>query len=210
MRPSEQPTPSNLLLASHGDSISRDMGASNYIYVTSSLITQNQSLSARIRGRGINGISYDYRWPLEPYDQTLITDAPISVDPIQVVGIPNWLIVFAGTNGLALAGHSVATEYANFKTYIGDRIAAGWNASRIVAVLMLPRTVLNYVNQVTAFNTSILGDDGGFGYKVARTDLQPVGASGANLDLTLFYDGTHPTVLGQSQIAAACYAAMYP
>lgn len=208
--PSTPPVAADLLLQTHGDSISRDLGYDNYIFVCGSLIVSGQELNPRLAERGINGISYDYHWGGEPYDATMMTDAPVAVDVNIDPGIPSYLTIFAGTNGIALGGHSVATEYADFKAYVAARVSAGWDPSLMVAVLMLPRTDLNYETVTTAFNDLIRGDDGGFGYRVARTDLQPVGMDGANLDPLLFYDGTHPTALGQSQIATAVYDAMFP
>ena len=200
----------DLNIASHGDSISRDLGLSNYVYQLRSLILAETGDYASIAQRGINGISYNYRWPFEPQNVTMITDAPTSVDPTQADGIDDWLLVFAGTNGIAINGNSAATEYADFKTYITARISAGWTADNIVVATMLPRTgVTDSIRQ--DFNTALVGDDGGYGYRLARLDLNAnIGDAGDDANATYFYDGTHPTAAGHAIIAQIFYDAMFP
>ncbi len=212
MRPNVQPVAADLVVASHGDSLSKDFGKDNYIFQLKALITSGQSLNARLAQRGINGISYNYRWPSEPYTATMLTDATAVVDPVRVSGINSWLIVFAGTNGMvaSLGNHSAATEYADFKTYIAARISAGWSANKIIACTMLPRTGFTDSIRQT-FITSMVGDDGGYGYRLARLDQNAnIGAAGDDTNLTYFYDGTHPTAAGHAIIASTIYGAMFP
>lgn len=199
-------------LVAHGDSITRDQGRFNYVFGVRDAIVSGQGAVVSVTQRGINGISYNYRWPSEPYTETMITDAPISVDPARRSDIPSWLIVFAGTNGMnaSLGNHSAATEYANFKTYIAARIAAGWTANRIVVVTMLPRTGFTDATRQT-FNTSLAGDDGGYGYRLARVDQNTtIGDAGDDTNTTYYYDGTHPTEAGHAIIASVIYGAMFP
>ncbi len=201
-----------MIIVAHGDSITADKGASNYIQVVWGLVNAGQGMYAKVYQRGINGISYNYAWPTSGYASTLTEDAALLVDAYQQPGKTNWLVVFAGTNGLngSLGNHSAATEYANFKTYIAARIAAGWRAANIVVCTMLPRTGFTDSIRQT-FNTSLVGDDGGYGYKLARFDLNAnIGAAGQNLNTTYFYDGIHLTTVGQSIAGGIVYGAMYP
>lgn len=205
-----QPPADNLLVATHGDSMTRDQGRFNYLFVLQASILSGQSLRAATAQRGINGISYNYRWTGEPYTETMATDAPLVVDPARRTDIPSWLVVFAGTNGMAIGLHSAATEYADFKTYIAARIVAGWSANRIVVATMLPRGGFTDATRQT-FNASLVGDDGGYGYRLARLDQNAsIGDAGDSADATYFYDTVHPTIAGHSVIAGIIYSAMFP
>lgn len=165
---------------------------------------------AAVAQRGINGISWDYRWPFESYDATLSTDAPTYVDPVQVSGIDNWLIAWAGTNGLALAGNSAASEYADLVEYLGDRISAGWDAGKIVVPTMLPRSGFSETTRGD-YNAAIVADATAIGYRVARLDLDPdIGGAGDEANGTYYYDGIHLTDAGQTKVAAILYDVIFP
>lgn len=212
LSPNVPVTVPNLILVAHGDSITYDKGASNYIQVVWGLINSGQGLYPSVLQRGISGASYNYSWNGQSDPDTLTQDAILLVDTYRQGGKTNWLVVFAGTNGMtpALGNHSAATEYANFKTYISARIAAGWLSKNIVVCTMLPRSGFTDATR-QAFNMSLVGDDGGYGYKLARLDLNAnIGAAGADTNTTYFQDGIHPTTVGQSIIAGIVYAAMYP
>lgn len=212
IRPNIAPVAADMLIATHGDSITRDQDQNNYVFALKTLIVSSRSQYPRLVPRGINGISYNYRWSSEPYTETMITDAPISVDPLRTSIVTSWLIVFAGTNGMngSLGNHSAATEYTNFKTYIAARISAGWSANKIVVVTMLPRTGFTDATRQT-FNASLVGDDGSYGYRLARVDQNAnIGAAGADTNTTYFYDGTHPTPAGHAIIGQVIYNAMFP
>lgn len=206
----------NIVLAFHGDSITRDVISagqerSNFCFVVYNSVSNISGLFPSFTQRGINGISYNYRWPSEPYIATLTEDALNVLDLVKQTGSStNWLVVFAGTNGIVLQGNTGAVEYANFKTYIAARVSAGWIPTNIVVITMLPRTGLSEVSR-GIFNTSVVGDDGGYGYKLARVDLNAdIGLAGDNLNTVYFYDGTHPTAAGHAIIASIVYAVMYP
>jgi len=201
--------PATLLIATHGDSISRDREYNNYAYVLRSLINDNPDACAVIRPRGINGISWDYRWGGEQYTATMTEDGE-QVDSGLRDDIPCWLVLFAGTNGMALGSHSAATEYADFKSYLDDRIAAGWVADRVIVCTMLPRTSFNDATR-TAYNNSLVEDDGAYGYRIAPLHLDAsIGAAGQNTDTDYFYDGTHLTAAGHEIVAQITYDAMFP
>jgi hypothetical protein len=214
MRPAVQPVAADLFIQAHGDSFTFDMGDfNNYLFVLKASILASKGLNARVARRGINGISYNYRWPSQPYNATLISDAATGVDVSRVPGIDNWLLVLAGTNGMSvgLGGNSAAVEYGNFKTYIAQEIAAGWVASRIVVGTCAPRSTITEVVR-GAFNTSLVGDDGGYGYRVARLDLNTnIGAAGANNNLAYYQaDATHWNPAGHVEAAGVFFNTMFP
>lgn len=195
-------------IVAHGDSMSLT-GAVQQIYLPriAALITSNAVGVAQWTRCGINGASWNFAWVSAGYPYTLTQDAPLRVDPKRS-GLPNWLIVFAGTNGITLNANSAATEYAAFQTYIAARVAAGWPAAKIIVCTMLPRTGVSETTR-TNYNASLVGDSGGVGYKLARLDLDAsIGAAGQDTNLTWFLDGTHPTDAGQAIIASLIYAQM--
>lgn len=200
----------NFQVVTHGDSITRDKGRFNYIYGLSWLLINGQSLSPTILKRGINGISWNFRWTGEPYTNTMLQDAPLLVDPARRLDINRrWLVAFAGSNGISINGNSAATEYTAFTNYIAARIAAGWTATNIIVCTMLPRTgVTDSVR--TNYNGLIVADSGAYGYKVSRLDLTVIGAPGADLNTAYFYDGIHPTEFGHAVIATNIYNVMFP
>lgn len=196
-------------LVAHGDSMSLT-GNVQQTYlprVIRMLKTAGYGVSGWTRC-GINGASWAYAWPNAGYASDMTADALLRVDTVKSASLTNWLIVFAGTNGILLGSHSAATEYANFKTYIAARISAGWTGSRIVVCTMLPRTTLSESTRST-YNASLVGDDAGTGYKVVRLDLDPnLGLAGQNLNLSWFLDGTHPTDAGHAIIAQLIFNAI--
>lgn len=198
---------SNYSIVAHGDSMSLT-GAVKKTYLPR-LAELLGARCAQWTRCGINGASWAFAWASAGYAWTLTEDALLRVDSAMgpsVAGAPrNVLIVFAGTNGVILGGHSAATEYANFKTYIAARIAAGWRGKDIIVCTMLPRTGLSEPTRTT-YNASLVGDDGAYGYKLARLDLNAsIGAAGQNLNTTWFLDGTHPTDAGHAVIAQILY-----
>lgn len=200
----------DLLILSHGDSMTRDLESDNYLHILKSLVVATTGDYVTASHRGINGISYDFRWEFEPINTTLLLDAPTTIDPRRIDGIDNWLIVFAGSNGMAIGGHSAATEYADFKTYIDARIAAGWVADNIVAVTMMPRNGFADATR-QAFNAAMVGDDDELGYRVARADLDDdIGGEGDCDDTDFYYDGTHLNAAGHARLAQIIHDTMFP
>lgn len=194
----------------HGDSISRQLGADNYLYELQGLIASNRSEKAHVWQRGTDGISWAYDWPEDPGTETMTSEAAAVIDARRIGTKPNWLVAFAGTNGLAVGGHSAATEAADFVTYLNARLAAGWSASRIVVPTMLPRTGVDEGLR-SAYNTALVNAATSAGCQVARLDLDPdIGAAGQDLDTDWFADGIHPTAAGHTRIAEIVYDAMFP
>ena len=184
-------------IVAHGDSISLTSGCNKtYLPRLPALLTGN----TRWIRCGANGHSWAYAWPSSGYAYTMMQDAPLRVDP-QRISVPNWLIAFAGTNGIILGGHSAATEAADAATYLDARIAAGWDATKIVVCTMLPRTGDNDATRA-AYNTALVSAANARGCKLARLDLDAtIGPDGADTNLTYFSDGTHPTDAGHAIIA---------
>lgn len=204
------PTVADLHIAAHGDSMTRDVGLSNYIYQLKTLVNTETGEHAQLTQRGINGISFNFKWEYEQIDETLLTDAPDTIDTAIEPSIDNWLIVWGGINGMAIGLHSAATEYADFKTYIAARIAAGWDADKIIVVTLTPRSGFTDTTRQT-FNASLVGDDGSYGYRLARTDLNAnIGDAGDEANTTYFYDGIHLTAAGHAIVAQIIYDTMFP
>jgi hypothetical protein len=210
LAPKTPPLIGDLILASHGDSISHDQGTSNYIFTLANLIASGQAKMATIRPRGINGISWNFHWVGEPYPLTMIDDAPGNIDQVRRVDIPSWLILFAGTNGIAIGGHDATTEVADFQDYVEPRLVSGWPAARMPVCTMLPRTGVDEGVR-DDYNAGLITAAEAAGCPVVRLDLNAnIGAAGQNLNSTWFYDGIHPTVAGQDEIAQEIYEVMFP
>ena len=151
---------------------------------------------ARTQQFAANGVSWNYAWPFAGYPRTLIDDGPLRVDTART-SLPNWLIAFAGTNGIAIARHSAADEYSALQAYVRARIAAGWKPSQIIVCTMLPRAgVAEDVRR--SYNALIVADTANLGYHVARLDLDPALET---LDATNYPDGTHPSDAMHARIA---------
>lgn len=131
------------------------------------------------------------------------------VDAARTAGAK--LSIWAGTNGFALAGHSAATEYANFQTYIAARLAGGWAADDITVATMLPRNPDVSSPTRATFNASLVGGQATYGYRLARVDLDSrIGVDSANTDTT-YYQGDliHLNDFGASIASGIIYAAMF-
>ncbi len=213
----EDPFPgATLNIVAHGDSMTLGGAKQPFISRLADLIEANTADVAQWWRLGIGGASWDYAWPDAGYAYTMTEDALLRVDPAKSgnLALTNWLIVFAGSNGIYLNDHSAATEYAGFKTYIAARIAAGWDAAHIIVCTMLPRSPGIHGDREsrrTTYNASLVGDDGGYGYLLARFDLDPnMGSYGDQDDTDYYQDGVHPTDLGHASLAQIIYDVMYP
>lgn len=114
----------------------------------------------------------------------------------------NYLIVGTlGTNDLA-ASSTAAETYTALQAYLAIVRAAGW---RVILGTIPPRTNLTGSKETErqAYNTllranyRVLGCVGVIDFAADVT----FGAPGANLDTTLYSDGTHPTDLGYAYMA---------
>jgi lysophospholipase L1-like esterase len=195
-----------LVIVAHGDSMTLAGGVKKiWVQRLAEKLEENRFGHALWTKAGINGASWSFAWLDSGYPHTLTEDAPLRVDPLRTTSIPSWLIVFAGTNGLAMALNSPSDEYAALQRYLRARLAAGWTPSRIIVCTMLPRTGVPETTR-GAYNAAIVADAGGIGYRVARLDLDPnIGAAGQVSNSTWFLDGIHPTDAGHGAIAQIVY-----
>lgn len=209
LQPTSPPTAASVLIATHGDSITRDFvedTSSNYIFTVAT-----GAVSPRVRPRGINGVSWNFRWTGEPYLNDMIVDAPIAIDPLQDGSIPNWLILFAGTNGIALNSNSASQELDDFETYIQARNTAGWAYADMVICTMLPRDPSITEATRTSYNDGLISRAVTFGYNLARFDLDPdIGQASDNLDITYYYDGVHLNETGHAVAGGIIKDVIFP
>lgn len=185
----------------HGDSITVDQGVDNYNVVVRNTVDTEEPVAVTLLQSGINGISWDFDWIGEPIVGTMITQAPTTIDPFLDGAVNQYLLLFAGTNGIAIAGHTAIREFDDFEFYLNDRIAAGWPLGKIVVCTMLPRELVSDVIR-TDYNNLLIGGSATYGYQMARFDLDPnMGQAGQDSDTNYYYDGVHPTVLGHQTLA---------
>lgn len=198
----------------HGDSITYGTGAS-FTYLSYAYdLDRNLSLSnyvspacSSVFVRGIAGQSWNYVWPSAPSTNTLIQDFPLSIVPNLSATRRNVLIAFAGTNGIQIAGHSAAQEYADFQVYITNALAY-FQPRDIVIVTCLPRETMSETTR-SAYNALLVGGVATYGYRIARVDLDPnIGCAGCQLNATYFFDTIHPTDAGHAVIANVIYSAL--
>ena len=194
-----------------GDSISVTSGVlKTYVPRLAEIAKAKRTAWIRTQHFGINGHSWDYAWPFSGYPYTLIEDGPLRVDSARSAKLPNWLIAFAGTNGITIARHDAAYEYGKLQTYVQGRIDAGWDRSQIIVCTMLPRNGVPEAIRAD-YNARIVNGAMALGYKVARLDLDPhIGTDGASANTDYFADGVHPTDAGHDLIARMIYAVMFP
>lgn len=190
-----------------GDSISLTSGAlRTYLPRLADLFEANRTGWARTQHFAMNGASWDYVWPPSGYPYTLTQDLPLRVTPAFST-LPNWVIAFAGTNGITIANHPASYEYGKLQSYVSALIASGVPADHIIVPTMLPRGSAVEAARV-AYNALIVSG-ASMGYRVARLDLDPnIGGAGANTNTAWFSDGTHPTDAGHDIIARIIYALM--
>jgi lysophospholipase L1-like esterase len=194
-----------------GDSISLTSGVlKTYVPRLAELARADRKAWIRTQHFGINGHSWDYAWPSSGYPYTLLEDGSLRVDTARSTRLPNWLIAFAGTNGITIARHDAAYEYAKLQSYVRARIDAGWDPAQIIVCTMLPRE--GTPSAVRAdYNARIVSGATALGYKVARLDLDPnIGADAASANPDYFSDGVHPTDAGHEVIARVIYSVMFP
>jgi lysophospholipase L1-like esterase len=204
--------PATLNVIAHGDSITLGGGALQpYISRLVALIRANRGDSARGYRFGINGVTWNFSWSEAGYPYSLIQDALLRVVPALSPSIPNWVILFAGTNGDAIFHDTAAAQYAALQAEIGLILAAGVPANHIIVNTMLPRGGGSEAYRM-AYNAAIVADAGHIGYLVARLDLDPyMGGAGAYSNSAYFQgDQVHPTDAAHQRIAQLDYWVMFP
>lgn len=204
------------LIAAIGDSITNETPNINcYPAVLQRLLFSEQGIESKLWRRGMNGHSWNYAWPSSGLTNTINQEAAAVLPGLlalpQYAGLTKILIAFAGTNGIALAGHSAATEYSNFQTFIAARLSAGWTAGNIYVCTMLPRGG-SVESARGTYNTSLVSGAATYHYIPVRFDqITDMGGAGDNAN-TDFYkaDQIHPNTAGQAALAQKLYDTMYP
>lgn len=201
-------TPTEKIIC-HGDSITKGYPITTPFWVTL-VQSRNTDVSAvpKLKQRGlISGFNY-----AGSGDPSLIDDAATQVDAAKDGSLTNWLIVFAGTNDIFLGVGTAAGAYGYFITYIEARIAAGWDADKIVVCTMLPRESDTRPEKEAVrvtFNGDLVSGAGTYDYRLARLDLDSnIGAANADQNATYYVDKIHPTNAGHSIIASIIETAM--
>ncbi len=113
-------------------------------------------------------------------------------------GANNVMAIFIGTND------SMSVTTANFlirlKAFVLARKAAGWN--KVIIDTVLPRCTPNNEVWRTTVNTALRADHAwADGFVDIGDTSTTMGAIGACADTSLYGDGVHPTVLGDSLLA---------
>lgn len=207
--PAQRRALADLHIVAHGDSLTQDRGSYGYLPQLKAKILNELGLVARTERRGINGISFDYHWSGDPFPNTLIEHGP-KIDALLQSSKPHWLIIWAGSNGIALGGHTPEQEHADFIQYIDDRIAANWNPDHIVVPTLLSRSsIVEPTRQ--EFISLVVGSAATKGYRVARVDLDPdIGGAMAYADTDWFYEDPHLNNAGQGKAAGIIFDTMFP
>lgn len=139
----------------------------------------------------------------------LATTAPTRVDSRLRAGAANTLIVWCGTNDIAVGGATADAAFYALHDYTEARRAAGW---RVVVVTMLPRAASPPWPAITeaqrgAFNGAVRGTWSRWADGLADVAADPrIGSAGRTADPVYYQDAAHPTAVG-AQIAAGIVAA---
>lgn len=132
-------------------------------------------------------------------------EASTNVDARLLAGRAGILIVWAGTNDIALPTiASAATTYARLVAYCNARRAAGY--SKIVVLTTLPRLAggnVNFESDRQAYNTLIRAGWATFADALADVAaVAAIGAPNAHLDTTYYQvDGVHLNDTGRGLVS---------
>ena len=187
-------------LVGAGDSITRGSATAGSIaYLASANLTLNGTWG--FANEGVASIQIP----------TMIANAP-AMDALYTPGINNVLVVWAGTNDMAIGGATPAATYANLVSYCQARQAVGW---KVLVCQMLSRGGTNPIGGETmdadknTYNALIAAGWPTFalGYVTFNANIT---ADGAYSNLTyILNDLIHPTVLSvNSYVAPAISAAV--
>lgn len=183
--------PSNTLdLIVIGDSISTVSGgvsggylieAQTYPEVLKALIESREGVTVNLQRIAEGGKSFNYNYLGGQTLNQMVMD-PASAASTLPAGrrADAKIIIFAGTNGLALAGNSGATEYTGFAACFDYLIGQGYAASNVSVVTCLPRNQGSpFETNRQDFNSLIKADAGARGYRQVRVD-ESLGFNDAN------------------------------
>ena len=193
-----------MVVVVHGDSITNGHSASspdNTFVEQLRHILSEKYKSVDVYARGIDGQGWEYVWPSSGYRLTLRQDAFSSVDRWRRASADSWLVLFAGTNDIALGNIGGEEAASALKRYIDERIESGWQPNRLIVCTMLPREGTERQRRV--FNDLIVSLANRYQYRLCRLDLIPhMGGSDDNLHTVYFSeDQIHPNDAGHLVIA---------
>jgi lysophospholipase L1-like esterase len=200
-----------LRLIAHGDSMALGGGCrKRFAYQAAALIAAETADVADLKVLGINGVSYTYAWLDAGYAYTLTQDLTQRLQAFLATGLPVWVFVQSGTNGISLGGNTGVQEYTAFQTYFSALIALGVTASRVVIGTMPPRGA-GFETERGNLNTAIVSGAAGLGHKLARIDSNvDIGQAGQNTDTTYYQaDTVHWNDAGAAKAARIFKDAMY-
>jgi lysophospholipase L1-like esterase len=122
----------------------------------------------------------------------MLANAPIHVDPLYSAGgSKNVVVIWGGTNDIAINGATPASVYANMTSYVAARHARGW---KVIVPTMLSRN--GFDTQKNSYNALILANSAGAD-GIANFTGTPLGCDGCYSNTTWFQsDGIHPTQAG--------------
>jgi lysophospholipase L1-like esterase len=184
-----------------GDSISRGATATLPYGLQLMRLLKARGILSNYKIRAINGQGLGYVFAGSQEFGTLNADAATSVDAARNPALQNRLIIMGGSNDVYLDAQTGAATYTRLTTNIDARIAAGWPASEIYVVTMLPRQLNNA--ERGNYNTAIMNDAGGRGYRKVPVHLNAsIGLDGCQNNASLFSDTIHPTNAGHVILAA--------
>ena len=118
-------------------------------------------------------------------DGYLVTETPT---------LKNILILYIGTNDITVSGKTGAEAYADVKSYIDDRVSAGW---KVFTFTITPATALNEAER-DAFNALLKASAN---KKVIVIDTDTATELDDPSDTDYYSDGLHPTDLGNYTIS---------
>jgi hypothetical protein len=132
----------------------------------------------------------------------MYANAPTTVDPHRQPGGRNVVIVWGGTNDIAVNGSTPAMVYAIMTSYIAARHAKGW---QVVVPTMISRE--GFESQKNAYNALILANTAGADGIADFTGTQ-LGCGGCWSTSGLFQgDGVHPNQTGITTVEAPVISA---
>lgn len=178
------------VVAFDGDSITADQSGSPYTYPY--IVT--------------NGTAQAVNYAVSGSTVSDLTNRAARVDlNARSTRSKNVLFVFIGHNDLA-SGASAATLFADTKAYCLNRRTNGWN--RIILATMLPSTGTGFNTKRNSLNSLIAADPSFYDVLCDFGGDATMGPDAAASNTALYSDGTHPTAVGQTNLAVLAQAAI--
>jgi lysophospholipase L1-like esterase len=177
---------------------------------TSELVLLAQTIRTRAYNLGVNGQTAGV---ISPYP-SMTTDAATQVDPLfNSAHAKNILVVWAGTNDMAITAANPTTPFNALKAYCLARRAAALSrgiALQIVVLTALPRGITaQFETDRQAFNAAIVGDSSFYDAVVNVGANATIGDPGDQNNATYYFvDKTHLTRAGHAIVGPLLTAAI--